>query len=284
MPHGCLNQRANLAQHIPPTSLQSTTCSSNMSDMPTIVSSSETNASPRLRHTRSCWMTVSTENLSSLKLNQIKNSLDSCLETKPLELIYQGPTHVSQVLSPFSASPPTVLLSGFRSRCHIVIKGAFPSLRVQQGLSQLIRLYTRAGFPNEELQSISNQLLIQHQNSSAGDQICCGSRLTIYFCFLVVPGLPLPSVFVWLLVVLFLLSLGGVALVSAFGSVCVVSASCSLSLCSSFLAQLSLSPSFILGVDAHGSCSRPCVSPPPGSGNYASQLLGGALTLFRAVH
>ena len=29
------------------------------------------------------------------------------------------------------------------------------------------------------------------------------------------PGLPLPSVFVWLLVVLFLLSLGGVALVSA---------------------------------------------------------------------
>ena len=88
------------------------------------------------------------------------------IETKPLELIYQGPTQVSQVLSPFSASPPSVLLSGFRSRCHIVIKGAFPSLRVQQGLSQLIRLYTRAGFPNEELQAISNQLLIQHQNSS----------------------------------------------------------------------------------------------------------------------
>ena len=43
------------------------------------------------------------------------------LETKPLELIYQGPTNVSQVLSPFSASPPKVLLSGFRSRCHIVI-------------------------------------------------------------------------------------------------------------------------------------------------------------------
>ena len=44
------------------------------------------------------------------------------LETKPLELIYQGPTNVSQVLSPFSASPPKVLLSGFRSRCHIVIR------------------------------------------------------------------------------------------------------------------------------------------------------------------
>ena len=85
------------------------------------------------------------------------------LETKPLELIYQGPTNISQVLSPFSASPPTVLLSGFRSRCHIVIKGAFPAFRVQQGLTQLIHLYTRAGFPKEELQTISDQLLIQHQ-------------------------------------------------------------------------------------------------------------------------
>ena len=86
------------------------------------------------------------------------------LETKPLELIYQGPTNISQVLSPFSASPPTVLLSGFRSRCHIVTKGAFPAFRAQQGLNQLIHLYTRAGFPKEELQTISDQLLIQHQN------------------------------------------------------------------------------------------------------------------------
>ena len=87
------------------------------------------------------------------------------LETKPLELIYQGPTNISQILSPFSASPPAVLLSGFRSRCHIVIKGAFPASRVQQGLTQLIHLYSRAGFPKEELQTISDQLLIQHQNS-----------------------------------------------------------------------------------------------------------------------
>ena len=86
------------------------------------------------------------------------------LETKPLELIYQGPTNISQVLSPFSASPPAVLLSGFRSRCHIVIKGAFPASRVQQGLAQLIHLYFRAGFPKEELQTISDQHLIQHEN------------------------------------------------------------------------------------------------------------------------
>ena len=80
------------------------------------------------------------------------------------EEIYQGPTNVSQVLSPFSASPPKVLLSGFRSRCHIVIKGAFPEFRVRQGLDQLIHLYTRAGFPKEELHAISNQIMIQHQN------------------------------------------------------------------------------------------------------------------------
>ena len=86
------------------------------------------------------------------------------LETQPLELIYQGPTNISQVLSPFSASPPKVLLSGFRSRCHIVIKGAFPQHRVLQGLDQLIRLYTTAGFPKEDLQAISDQLLMQHQN------------------------------------------------------------------------------------------------------------------------
>ena len=92
------------------------------------------------------------------------------LETKPLELIYQGPTNISQVLSPFSASPPKVLLSGFRSRCHIVIKGAFPAFRVQQGLTQLIQLYTRAGFPKEELQTISDQLLIQHQNNQSQGQ------------------------------------------------------------------------------------------------------------------
>ena len=48
------------------------------------------------------------------------------LETQPLELIYNGPTNISQVLSPYSASPPKVLLSGFRSSCHIVVKGAFP--------------------------------------------------------------------------------------------------------------------------------------------------------------
>ena len=41
-----------------------------------------------------------------------------------------------------------------------MVKGAFPEFRVRQGLDQLIHLYTL----NEELQTISNQILTQHQN------------------------------------------------------------------------------------------------------------------------
>ena len=51
-----------------------------------------------------------------------------------------------------------------------MIKGAFPEVRVRQGLEQLIHLHTRAGFPNEELQTISNQILIQHQNLQAHEE------------------------------------------------------------------------------------------------------------------
>eukprot|EP00435_Cladocopium_sp_Y103_P028088 s1851_g7.t1 len=72
------------------------------------------------------------------------------IATEPFELIYCGPTDVSQVLSPFSASPPKVLLSGFRSRCHIVAKGAHPIHRVHAGIQQLIDLYTSAGFEATE--------------------------------------------------------------------------------------------------------------------------------------
>ena len=81
------------------------------------------------------------------------------LETNPLELIYVGPTNVSQVLSPFSAAPPKVLLSGFRSRCHIVVNGAFPAHRVQQGLAQLVELYSLAGFDRDDLNCISSNIL-----------------------------------------------------------------------------------------------------------------------------
>eukprot|EP00435_Cladocopium_sp_Y103_P069057 s357_g32.t1 len=78
------------------------------------------------------------------------------IATEPFELIYRGPTDISQVLSPFSASPPKVLLSGFRSRCHIVAKGAHPLHRVHAGIQQLIDLYTLAGFEATDLNRISS--------------------------------------------------------------------------------------------------------------------------------
>ena len=191
------------------------------------------------------------------------------LETKPLELIYQGPTNISQVLSPFSASPPAFLLSGFRSRCHIVIKGAFPASRVQQGLTQLIHLYSRAGFPKEELQTISDQLLIQHQNFPSQCQtrvfclhdhvLCCFPVLFWFFFFVFFPWLCLLLLFLVVLrfPVLFLVV--------------------------SWLNLRSLLPSCgEFSPDGSRPSSR--FPSPPGSGSDAFELFGGAPSLFRALH
>ena len=201
------------------------------------------------------------------------------IETKPLEVIYQGPTNISQVLSPFSASPPAVLLSGFRSRCHIVIKGAFPASRVQQGLTQLIHLYSRAGFPKEELQTISDQLSIQHQNFPSQ----CKTK--------VLPARPC-AVLCFFLVFLccFWFSFCSSCFGFLFGPFFVVpSASCSvvsLSICSSgsFWAQSSLAPSFLWHISPDGSRSSSRFPSPFGSGSDAFELPGGAPSLFRALH
>ena len=100
------------------------------------------------------------------------------LETNPLELIYFGPTNVSQVLSPFSASPPKVLLSGFRSRCHIVVNGAFPAHRVQQGLAQLVDLYSTAGFDRDDLNCISSKILTTNMRENIAAAYPVVSELT----------------------------------------------------------------------------------------------------------
>ena len=196
------------------------------------------------------------------------------LETKPLELIYQGPTNISQVLSPFSASPPTVLLSGFRSRCHIVIKGAFPAFRVQQGLTQLIHLYTRAGFPKEELQTISDQLLIQHQNLPPRSQIRA-SRLLVRgsFWFVCLVGFlaGFPSFFpCFCFLSVFLLFF-----VVCLSFVCLLAAS---------WLNFRLLLSSHGGIPSDGSRSRSCFPSPSGSGSDAFELFGRASSLFRALH
>ena len=126
------------------------------------------------------------------------------LETQPLELIHCGPANISQVLSPFSASPPKVLLSGFRFRCHIVIKGAFPAHRVQQGLDQLIDLYTLAGFSCEELLHLSST----SASSSEGKAVAAAAMnmflimFSCWFCLtlafaLATPFLPGTPVTIW---------------------------------------------------------------------------------------
>ena len=179
------------------------------------------------------------------------------LETKPLELIYQGPTNVSQVLSPFSASPPKVLLSGFRSRCHIVIKGAFPEFCVRQGLDQLIHLYTRAGFPKEELHAISTHILTQHQNLQPPE-----SNLHCRYCHaasVATLGVFFPSSLLscsFVLVLSSLLSFGFVPHVATWlkhRSIPVFSRSCA---------------------RHHGPCSRSSISSPLGSGHHAFEPLG----------
>ena len=141
--------------------------------MSTTVSSLVTNASLHLHHMKSFLMMVSTANPSFSKLNLTRNFLASCLKwNQTIGTDISGTDKC--VPSPFTifSFPPKVLLSGFRSRCHIVITGAFPEPRAQQGLDQLIHLYTRAGFPKEELQAISNHILIQHQNLEPPKQTC----------------------------------------------------------------------------------------------------------------
>ena len=85
------------------------------------------------------------------------------LELDPFEMIYQSPRDFSQVLSPWSASPPAVLLSGFASRCSIVQKGAFPQLQIQRGIQALRDLYLRVGFKSEDLDKIIRRVCKQRR-------------------------------------------------------------------------------------------------------------------------
>ena len=81
------------------------------------------------------------------------------VELDPFELCYQPPQDLSQVLSPMSASPSAVLLSGFASRCSIVHRGSFPRLQVDKGISALKKLYVQAGYKEEELNKIVKRVL-----------------------------------------------------------------------------------------------------------------------------
>ena len=89
------------------------------------------------------------------------------VETQPLEVIYNQPRDTSQILSPTSASPPHVLLSGFRSRCHIVVKCAFPHHQKIIGIHRLTETYERAGFEFQELHKIAQSILHSLEKKNA---------------------------------------------------------------------------------------------------------------------
>ena len=60
----------------------------------------------------------------------------------------------------------------------VTLSSRVPFLRpesIKASINYIIRLYTRAGFPKEELQSLSDQLSIRHQNSQLPSQIFAAS-------------------------------------------------------------------------------------------------------------
>ena len=86
------------------------------------------------------------------------------IETCPLEIIYQLPHDPSQILSTSSASPPNVLLSGFRSRCHMVATCAYPHMQKVNGITKLIETYRRHGYDETSLQQIASDILYRSEH------------------------------------------------------------------------------------------------------------------------
>ena len=77
--------------------------------------------------------------------------LGFCVEFAPFSLRYSPPRGLNQVMAPFSASPITVQLSGFVSRLFLVAKCAFPQPEQFKGFAALHRLYSSAGFSEQQL-------------------------------------------------------------------------------------------------------------------------------------
>ena len=73
------------------------------------------------------------------------------LEFDPFTLRYSPPQDLNQVMAPFSASPLSVQLSGFVSRLFLVAQCAHPSSEQFRGFAALHRLYSQAGFLDEDL-------------------------------------------------------------------------------------------------------------------------------------
>ena len=186
------------------------------------------------------------------------------LETKPLELIYQGPTNISQILSPFSASPHEWLPLTL-SHCH---QGCVSSLSCSTRFDPVnsfvfSRWVSQGGTPDNFRPTLdsASELPIAMSNKGfllARPCVELFSCLVLGFLFGFSSWLRPRFLFLFLL--------------------------CSPALCLVvFLAQFSLALSFLLCIP-DGSRPSSRFPSPPGSGSDAFELFGGAPSLFRALH
>lgn len=76
----------------------------------------------------------------------------------------------SQIMSLFSASPPTVIPSGFRWSCRIFVKEACPNIEFILGFQEVIQFYAQTSLNLEEFKSMSSNIF-----TSADSNLRAGS-------------------------------------------------------------------------------------------------------------
>ena len=188
------------------------------------------------------------------------------LETKPLELIYQGPTNISQVLTlfRFTSCCSSEWLPLTLSHCH---QGCVSSLSCSTRFDPVNsfvfpRWVSQGGTPDNFRPTLDSASELPSQCQTRA--FCLHTH--VLSCF--------PVLFCFSFSVSFLgYALGSFSCVAVFPC----------ALFGSFLAQSSLALSFLLCIP-DGSRPSSRFPSPPGSGSDAFELFGGAPSLFRALH
>ena len=207
------------------------------------------------------------------------------IETKPLEVIYQGPTNISQVLSPFSASPPACSsewLSLTLSYCH---QGCVSSLSCSTRLDPvnsfvLPSWVSQGGTPDNFRPTLDSASELSHR--SAKQRLYLHDHVLRSGSFFL-SSLCCVGFLLFFLVFLFWFSFRSLFFFAPSASCPVVPLSPLFLLAVSWLNLRSLLPSRgTLPLMDHAQASR--FPSPFGSGSDAFELFGGAPSLFRALH
>ena len=96
--------------------------------------------------------------------------LDIMIATGSSELIYCRPANHPRLCPLFSASPPTVIPSGFRWSCRIFVKEACPNIEFILGFQEVIQFYAQTSLNLEEFKSMSSNIF-----TSADSNLRAGS-------------------------------------------------------------------------------------------------------------